>query len=163
MSSLLLLPLLVMHPFHITLTEAEWNRQTERLECSLRVDPRDLDLALSAQEKKPVRSEELDDKALRQLVSKYLQERLRLLRAGDEERPGKLHWVGSETDKKYRWFYFELQPPPGKQPLQMENRLFFDVQHGQRNTVVMRRKRETPEAIVFTEAAARQSIKALPE
>ncbi|MEX1026682.1 MAG: DUF6702 family protein [Candidatus Paceibacterota bacterium] len=158
MNSFLLLPLLVMHPFHVTLTEAEWNRQTNRLECSLRVDPRDLDMALSAHEKKPIRSEELSADELERITTEYLRKRIRLLRTGQDE-PATLHWVGSEADSKYRWFYFELQPPAGEQTLMMENRLFFEVQAGQRNTVVFRRKQKKSRAAVFTESAARQEVK----
>lgn len=158
MNAFLLLPLLVMHPFHVTLTEAEWNQQTNRLECALRVDPRDLDLALSAQEKRPVRSEEVSDAELKRMTTEYLRKRMRLLRTGEDE-PATLHWVGSEADTKYRWLYFELQPPAGERELVMENRLFFEVQAGQRNTVVFRRKQKTPRAVVFTESTARQAVK----
>lgn len=157
MNSILLLPLLVMHPFHVTLTEAEWNRQTRRLECSLRVDPRDLDLALSVQEKRPIRSEEISDTELERLAGDYLRKRFRLLRPGQDE-SAKLRWVGSEADAKYRWFYFELQPPPGEQTLVMENRLFFDVQAGQRNTVVLKQKQKKPHALLFTESSERQAV-----
>lgn len=158
MNSFLLLPLLLMHPFHVTVTEAEWNHQTNRLECALRVDPRDLDSALSAQEKRPIDSDKLSAAELERLASTYLRKRFRLLRTS-RDLPATLHWLGSEADPKYRWLYFELQPPSGERSLMMENRLFFEVQTGQRNTVVFRRKQKTAQAVVFTESAARQEIR----
>ncbi len=151
MPALFLLPWLLLHPFHVTLTEAEWNRQSQRFECALRVDPRDLDLALSRQAGQPVFSERLGKAALRRAAERYLREHVRLQRG--EEKLGRLHWVGTEADRKYRWFYFELEPPGGAEPLQLVHRVFFQVQAGQRNTVVFRGTSDEQPSLVFSRSS----------
>jgi hypothetical protein len=156
MYAVFLLPWLLLHPFHVTLTEAEWNPQSQRLECALRVDPRDLDLALSRQAEQPDFSERLTKAELRRAAESYLQKHIRLQR-GDEA-SGRLHWVGTEADRKYRWFYFELEPPAGEGPLRMVHRVFFQVQSGQRNTVVFRSEGKKSPALVFSRSSASHDV-----
>lgn len=53
----------LIHPYHRTLAEVEWNAQSNRYEVALRIDPRDLESALSDHYGRRVNLEHLDEAA----------------------------------------------------------------------------------------------------
>lgn len=124
-----------IHPFHVTMAEAEFNPESKKLEVSLRVyHPLDLEAALSKRAKKPVTLDgttNVDD-----LIIEYLNESFTV------ERPdgtaAKLDYVGKEVTLKTAWLYFEVDLPEGPEGASFRDRLLFEVEDDQANTVVFR-------------------------
>lgn len=134
MYAVLLLPLLIAHPYHVSLAELEFNAASGRWEVALRLHPGDLDAALSHDQRRRVILERETPAAARRIAIAYLNKHFRLL-AGDPPQPSQLHWVGMQADPKFVWWYFELQPPPGAAPLRLENRVLMEIEPTQVNTV----------------------------
>jgi hypothetical protein len=125
-----------LHPFHSSVGEAQWNGESKRLEIALRLDPRDLDAALSEQEERRVVLERESDEAAQKLLIKYLKQHVWLEREGTEPRGG-FHWVGREDQPRHVWVFFELAPPEGDGELRMGHRVLMEVEPTQTNTLIL--------------------------
>jgi hypothetical protein len=125
-----------VHPFHITMAEAEFNPETNRLEVALRVyHPTDLEAALSRRAGAKVDLEKtgkVDD-----LILAYLREAFVATPEGAKE-PARIEWVGKEVSLKTAWLYFEVDLPAGIDGTTFKNRLLFEVERDQANTIVFR-------------------------
>jgi len=122
------------HPFHVSVAEVEHNRETRRLEISLRVHPADLEKAISRRARRRIdleRSEGLDE-----LIAAYLRERIVVRPA--KGAPGELVWVGKEVDVKHAWLYFEIRVPDGVDGLRVSSRVFFELHREQSNLVTFK-------------------------
>lgn len=123
------------HPFHITLAEAEYNAETGKLEVALRIyHPTDLEEALSRRAGRRInleKTEGADD-----LIMQYLRENFVIEPPGGK--PAPLEWVGKEVSLKTAWLYFEVPLPGGPEGVAFRNRLLFDVERDQSNTIVFK-------------------------
>ncbi|SRR6056297_1154784 len=143
----------MFHPFHRSLAEVAWNAESERYEVSLRVDPIDLDAALSTQEQRRIVLDKLQPADANGMLKKYIAKHLRPQRS--EQQIGEVHWVGYETDDrgKYVWLYFEWSRPAGEGPLRLHNRLFMREEPTHISTVVFTDLAKRP-ALIFTKQKA---------
>lgn len=123
------------HPFHVTMAEAEFNPESKKLEVSLRVyHPLDLEAALSRRAKEPVTLDgtpEVDE-----LIAAYLEEAFTVERPDGEM--AKLEYVGKEVTLKTAWLYFEVDLPGGPEGAAFRDRLLFEIEDDQANTIVFR-------------------------
>lgn len=127
----------VAHPFHVTISEAEYNPRTDHLEVALRVKPVDLEEALQARFRKKVKLEK--DKRADALIAKYLESVFVVRDAAGKPIP--LKWVGKEVEIQRVWLYFEF-PLKGKLAgAVLDNRVFLEILPDQINTVTFRRGR----------------------
>ena len=157
MMEILLLPLLLAHPYHVSLAEMEFNAKSARWEVALRLHPGDLDAALSRQQQRRVVLENESPEAARRMAEAYLNKRFRIL--GDKPaRQSTLRWVGMEMTNKFVWWYFELQPADLPRPLRLENRVLMEIEPTQVNTVNLLGGIKT-QSLVFTAA---KSVHPLP-
>ena len=123
------------HPSHVTIAQAEFNAESASLEVALRIDPFDLEKALTAVAGEPVNLDQTEN--VDELVVDYLNEAFVL--QFDEADPIELNWVGKEVFVHTAWLYFEFTLPDGPDGAQLTNRLLFELQDDQVNTVNYRR------------------------
>jgi len=119
------------HPFHVTLSEAEWNGKTGRLEVAMRVYPNDLERALRLDPDKRIDLERTAN--VDQMITAYLS---KAVQAGTQATAdSKIRWIGKEVSLKHVWLYFEIVPPAGQVPTWFSNHVFFELESDQINTV----------------------------
>jgi hypothetical protein len=143
----LLIPLcfsaLLLHPFHVSQAEAEWNAESARLEVALRLHPQDAQAILDRQSKTPIDLATAPEDQLAERFAAYLSDRFCLVReVGTDEalERGSWAWVGIEREATHVWLYFELGRPEGApdSAIRLENRLLMDIQGDQTNVVLLR-------------------------
>lgn len=140
------------HPFHASVAEAEFNPSTGTLEVALQVHPPDFQRAL--RRRRP--GLRLTDERLEAEAARYLGEVFRVLTPGGERAP--LRWVGLEPGIRATWCYFEFPLPDGLEGIRIDNRIFFEFESRQVNTINLRRDgRWEAFSITPTAAEARRS------
>lgn len=156
----------LLHPFHITYAEAQWNAEGSRLQVALRMSPMDLDNALSNTTGRRILLEQESAESKQKLVEAYLRNVIYLTSDKEtgkptaeqlEKRHRRFHWVGFEDELRYSWAYFELEVPAVKSEREVEpptfywltHRVFFETEETQINTLQLM-KTEPPIAIRTT-------------
>lgn len=103
------------HPTHATSLELEWNSETGCFEAALRLPGPPLDEELARIAERPV-ALDTTDPVKRQQNEKILEDWVRSrLKLTAKDLPNcEIRWVGSETELRSVWAYFEirLQPKP---------------------------------------------------
>lgn len=97
------------HPLKLSVTEANFNRETGRLELAIRFFSDDLEETLSKDAGKRVPVDKPD--ALAAAALAYLKKHLHIVSADGAAQT--IEWVGAETDKTHIWFYCEAPLPGG--------------------------------------------------
>lgn len=151
--------LAVAHPFHVSVAESQWNEDRSRLQVALRLSPRDLDAVLSQTTGKRVVLEKESDEKTKELLTNYLRDRIflstskesALIRDADvvAERRQRFRWVGVEDEIRYVWVYFELERPPAAKSVWLTNRVMFETEPTQINTLQLLRS-DPPVAVRTT-------------
>lgn len=125
---------LAAHPYHVSLTEIEWNSKSGCFEVAVCLWPSDLEKALSQQEQQLIdldKAKNLDD-----VIAKYVRKNF-VCSKGDEKTV--MRWVGFETNNKQTWIYFELKPDQSVQQKslgwKLKNSLFFELNEDQQNHI----------------------------
>jgi hypothetical protein len=142
-TALLFSCLALPHPFHVSVAEAQWNLAGQRLQVALRLSPRDLDAALSNVTGRRIVLEKESPEETKRLVEAYLRGVIYLAdnphppaaSADTSELQDRFHWVGIQDEVRYVWVYFELQKPEGADKLWLHNRVFFETERTQINTL----------------------------
>lgn len=168
MAAALLLSAL-LHPFHVSVAEAQWNSEGSRLKVALRLHPRDLDAALSETTGLRVVLEKESDEKAKELLVAYLRDRIFLSASaadaslGEPEdlaaRRGRFHWVGLEQELRYVWVYFELQRPATSEAVWLTNRVIFEAEPTQINTLQLLRT-DPPVAVRTTRSSDTERLPA---
>ncbi len=162
----------VNHPFHISTAEVEFNAESGRLEVGLKLQSIDLDKALSRFAGKKVDSEL--DKDADELIKRYVGEHFYLapgelpnedttttndsnsIRKPKYELPkrpdAEITFVGKQFETKWVWVFFEFEPPKDKEKLLLVNTVLFEINDGQINTTLLRKKGLRPTALKTTNA-----------
>jgi hypothetical protein len=151
------------------------NPQTGQWEVSLRMHPRDLELALTDLNRRNVSRE---DKDFAEVVVDYLSNQFFLMSHADSkdlkdiheqisklaptrsleekaiqaDRRSKLEWVGMESERGWLWIHLELTPPDGlasQGPLVLVHRLFLDRIEAQENSVLILHTRTKRSSLQF--------------
>ncbi len=124
---------LTAHPFHLSLAEAEFNPQSKHLEVALKVYPPDLLRALKAR----VSGGALPKEKVSEVTTNYLKEVFRVQLANGKS--SSLDWVGMEENLKATWLYFQFPLPDGLNGVKIENRIFFEFESRQINTINLKK------------------------
>jgi hypothetical protein len=119
------------HRYHTSLTEADYNREEQSLQVSLRTFADDLENILSRRAGKRINLDR--KKEAEPLLLAYLQDVFQLKGAAGESL--KLSWVGMEAKVDSVWIYFETKIPGGIKGLQLSNRFLQDLFDDQLNVV----------------------------
>ncbi len=121
------------HPFHTTVAEAKVDRKSGRLQVALRLFPGDLEQALSLRTSRTIDLEAT--KGVDELIVRYLEEVFLVRPAPPKDKVGEVFWVGKEVSVQTAWLYFEVALPASLGRLEISNRIFFEVQKRQINTL----------------------------
>ena len=126
------------HPLHISHAEADYNRDTGRLEVALKVFADDFESKLTVRtghrislEKTP--AAELDALCLAELVATFT------VKSRDGA-PQPLHWVGRELKdaENHLWLYFEVALTGGAEGARIFHGVLGDFFRDQLNSVLVR-------------------------
>ena len=124
-------PSSLAHRYHTSFAEADYHREEQSLQVSLRTFADDLENVLTRRAGKRISLERR--KQAEPLVLAYLQECFQLKGASGEL--SKLSWVGMEVRVDSVWLYFETKVPGGLKGLQLRNRFLQDLFDDQRNVI----------------------------
>lgn len=121
LTTMVMLSFTTVHPVHASLSEVQWNAETNFLEVSLRLEPSDAkwiletsDLHLEEGKSRPAKKAD----AAKAYLSWHLSPSEKSLGNGGDGKSSKLkkqlaldriRWVGSEMQKGYEWWYFEIR------------------------------------------------------
>lgn len=131
MTTPLLFLALLLHPFHFTNAEVEWNPKTARVEVALRVNGSDLEQEIHRDTGRKIAVRKQMDASDQQWLARYIGQRLYVATSAevqpDDAATSRLKWIGVEDDSGWTWLYFELIPPVKPQQLWLTNRLFLEM------------------------------------
>lgn len=136
---LFLLPVLAgAHPLHVSHAEADYNRETNRLEVALKVFADDFEARLSARAGHRVSLEKTPPVEFDALCRAYLAETFVVKSRDGAAQP--LQWVGRELkDAENRlWLYFEVALPDGVDGARLRHAVLTDEFSDQLNSVLVR-------------------------
>ncbi len=127
-----------LHPYHITIAEANYNTESGKLEVALRIyQPGSLEEALSRRVGERVRLERTEN--IDAMIKDYLKDALIMIDPEGER--AKIEWVGKEVTTKTTWLYFEIPMASGPDGYRFTNKLLFEAEQDQVNTIVFGRGR----------------------
>lgn len=119
------------HPYHVSLTEIEWNPKSSNFEVAMCVWPADLEKAISDSTGTPVDFDKLSEAKTDQLMKRYLTERFELIDQAGQA--GALRWAGHQTGKKAIWMFFEIRGDLHPAQWSVRNRMFIEQNEDQLN------------------------------
>jgi len=122
------------HPAHTTVSEAEYNAESRKLEVALRLRPEDLDMALSQRVGRNLVLEREPEKTLDSLCAAYVAETFRI----EPKTEAPLAWVGLEFEERDIWLYFELPVPSPMGEARLIVETLMELYAQQLNTIHMR-------------------------
>ncbi len=148
---------LFAHPFHTSVAEVDWNKETGRWEISLRVHAGDMELALTKQHGRKINIESAEAE---KLVQAYLATRFQFLPQAEAEKlkaaassvivkteaetkeaakaDEQFRWLGQEFEGNWMWLYFELAPTESKEQTVLFSQLLTEINDDQINIVSVR-------------------------
>lgn len=150
-------PVATAHPVHASFAEVGYEAETGALEVSLEVDARDLEVLLKSRTGSPV---DLDDRArAEKLVADYVRSAF-VVHRGDQAKTARLpvRWVGMELDGAKAILYFAVAVGKGPMELVVRNRVFFELEARQVNTVEVRLG-DQRDTLRFTRRRSRHVVK----
>jgi hypothetical protein len=116
------------HRFHVSIAEAEFSSESGKLEIALSVRAQDMEEAFGL----------MPDLAGSREESLAAYVAMRWHFTGADGRVRTPEWVGVEPQGKNLWLYFEVAMPGGLEGARIENRMFFELDPRQVNTVNFR-------------------------
>lgn len=170
------------HPFHVCVGQMRWSPESSKWEVSLRMHPRDLELAIADANRKNISREDQDfsSHAIEFLENQFfllsspdtqdlkvLQKRIsdlpptKSLQQQDSTigRRSRLEWVGMESERGWLWIHLEMTPPQSdgeKEPLYLVHRIFMDRIEAQENSVAILQTQTDRRSLQFKKG---QSVK----
>lgn len=122
------------HAYHASLAEIELNQRTGSLEVALRLIPEDLARALSRAAGRRVDLDRVAEAA--PVAASYLRQKfLVTLQTPSAGRPVAPRWLGMEVSVKEAWLYMEFSLPSTARQVLLVNRVLFELEKQQLNTV----------------------------
>lgn len=122
------------HPYHVTFTEANLDTRTWTLQLAIRMKPEDLQEALRRRAGSDATLESFPQRDLHAYA--YLAANLSFERQGLPPLP--IRWVGMEVSLRDAWVYLEVPLPSATRALTVHDKIFFDLETNQANTVELR-------------------------
>lgn len=139
--------LVFAHPFHISLTEIKWNKDTEHLEISQKIFWDDLEIALSGYHDEsidflnPANKEKLDKQ-----IEIYLQEHNKIWVADNQVT---VNFIGYEIEDDAAWFYLESEKVKEPTSIKVKNSLLVSDFSDQKNVVQVYFETTSPNSIIL--------------
>lgn len=139
--------LAMAHPFHISLTEINWNPKSEKLEISQKIFWDDLEIALNNFHKGTVDFLNPENPArLEKQVEAYLLTKNEIWISG---KPIKLTLLGYEIDEDAAWFYMESEAVSRPSTLKVKNSALIEEFPDQKNVVQFFFENQSPTSIIL--------------
>jgi hypothetical protein len=121
----------VLHDFHTSLAEVEYNARSRNFEVAIRVFSDDLEKALRVAN--PDQKIRVDGtKASDPAVSAYMKKHFSI---SDSKRSGEINFIGTEMEGDVTWIYFEITGLDPKSNLSLQNLVLFESFDDQKNIV----------------------------
>ena len=130
---ILLIWLNSFHPFYVSVTQIEQNRETKTIQVSVRVFFDDFEAALDKRYNtkinilKPSNRKKVD-----LLIADYIENHLKIKTNG---KPVPLKYVGYEIEEEAAWCYFEADKQETVQSLTIMNNILFEQHPAQINMI----------------------------
>ena len=122
-----------LHPFHVSVTEMDYNKRNRHLEISIRIFTDDLENILERYANTDFDLYvSLDDTVTQKVLKSYLEANFSLKQNG---KPIPLDYVGSEADADVIWCYLESPPLKSPETVNVRNTLLLDLFDDQINLV----------------------------
>lgn len=144
------------HPFHVSVAEMEFNKESRCFEIAMQVWPADLEDALETKFERKLTLESTPD--IDELITEYLKDSLQFKTSNDN--PGKLRWVGKEVSVKTSWLYFEIEIDGEPDGCEITHRLLFEkyedhtnlihFREGNKRTTLTFRREQVSETLDFS-------------
>lgn len=139
--------LVFAHPFHLSLTEIRWNKDTEKLEISQKIFWDDLEIALSG-----YHNESIDflNPANKEKLHKQIQSYLltqNTIWIDNSVVP--INLIGYEVEEDAAWFYLESEQVKKPTSLKVKNSLLINNFSDQKNVVQFYFETNTPKSIIL--------------
>lgn len=121
------------HPFHVSVAEAEWNREKSQLEVAIRIDANHLEQALRKQLGTGLVLEQPETEAR---LEGYVRQNWQTRTA--DGAAVRLVWVGFEIEDQTAWIYFAVPLPDGWKGSTVTHRLLLEEVSEQSNLLILR-------------------------
>jgi hypothetical protein len=144
-------------PLHLSLTEANHNRERGRLLLTVRVQTADLEAVLSERAKHKVTAAEPGE--LAPLALEYVREKLRLTSPKGEAL--RLEWAGHDVADKQLFLFFEAPLNSSLQGLRIANTLLLEHLPDQINSVELH-EGAIKQTLVFSRETTELTVNAKP-
>ena len=128
---------LILHPFHVSVTEIKYKEEKKAIQISTRIFLDDLEVALRASteyETLDITSEE-DWDFVNTHLEKYILANLIL---SDEKGRMETNYVGAEIENDVMWIYVEVEKVKKLKAIRVVNKLLTEVYNDQENIVHFR-------------------------
>lgn len=123
----------ITHPLYISMTEVEYNSNTQNLEISVRIFTDDFESVLRKDALSKIDlSHPTDKKSINEQVKNYILHHLSII--ADGKALG-MQYVGYEINEESTWVYFETPIEKGPNMLSMQNKILYDFSTTQINLV----------------------------
>ncbi len=121
------------HPFFVSVTQIEQNKQTNTVQVSVRIFFDDFEKALYAKYKAKVDIlKPVDRKKVDLLIADYINNHLKIKA---NNKPLVLKYVGYEIEEEAAWCYFETEKQPEVNSFSVMNNILFEQHPGQINMI----------------------------
>jgi hypothetical protein len=118
---------LFLHPFHVSVTEVDWNEELQSAEITCRVFYDDFEVATG------VRVDDLTN----EVVEKYVREKF-TFRLDESEK--EMNFVGFEFQQDVVFIYWEYKSIKDFNNILIENRILLEVYDDQENIIHIQKK-----------------------
>jgi hypothetical protein len=139
--------LVFAHPFHLSLTEIKWNKDSEQLEISQKIFWDDLEIALSAYHDTSI---DFLNPANKDLLNKQIEAYLLSQnKIWIDEKAVVIKYLGHEVEEDAAWFYLESEKVKEPTAVKVKNSLLIDPFADQKNVVQIYFGTNSPKSIIL--------------
>ncbi|MBC7920782.1 MAG: hypothetical protein H7Z75_06780 [Ferruginibacter sp.] len=121
----------VLHPFHTSITQIDYDPKTQVFEVSLRVFTDDFETALAREGNQPIKLDETGQHDA--LIEGYLRKQFGFTDPAGLRKAAR--FIGKEFEVEATWIYLEVPCPPPVSGLRLRNALLTEVFEDQVNVV----------------------------
>lgn len=140
MLAVLIIWLFLIHPFHVSVLEIEYNEQGKTLQLSQRIFIDDLETALNKKSTKTIDIINMDKSITDPLIKAYLKDKISLR---INQRGLELEYLGFEIEEDAAWIYLEVTDVNNLTTLELFNTILLEVFEDQVNLVHQLKKGTT--------------------
>ncbi|MBC6401901.1 MAG: hypothetical protein GDA51_09640 [Ekhidna sp.] len=138
MTNLLLVIHLLIHPFHVSVTEIKYKKDQEVIQISSRIFLDDLELALreyTGNDKLDI-TDESGWGFIEEHLGNYLLNQVRLW--DEKGKPYELNYIGAEIEDDVMWCYIEIEKVKTLKQVKISNSILHEVWADQENLLHFR-------------------------